>query len=161
MVENIWTAVIGSSLGRLLVITVVVAGLLILPWPARVEAIGVTSSTKNVLQIAILHWYDANLTTTFSVGNSPAGVAFDGANIWVVNEGDGSVTKIRANDGYNLGTFKTGTLPGFVAFDGANIWVTDQHDQTVTKLRASDGVIVFVYRFGSLLSSRRASRSSG
>jgi len=46
---------------------------------------GVTNSTKNPLQIAILHWHDANLTTTFPVGSIPLGMAFDGVNLWVVN----------------------------------------------------------------------------
>jgi hypothetical protein len=34
----------------------------------------------NLLQNAILRWYDANLTTQFTVGNGPNVGAFDGAN---------------------------------------------------------------------------------
>jgi hypothetical protein len=30
--------------------------------------IGVVTSTKSLLQIALLHWYGANVTTTFSAG---------------------------------------------------------------------------------------------
>jgi hypothetical protein len=37
--------------------------------------IGVTSSTQNPLQIALLQWYDANLTTRFTTGFNPYGVA--------------------------------------------------------------------------------------
>jgi len=48
---------------------------------------GVTSSTQNPLQIALLHWYNANLTTTFTVGGYANAVAFDGANIWVTSQG--------------------------------------------------------------------------
>ena len=51
---------------------------------------GVTNSTKNPAQIATLHWYEANVTTSFQVGTvpnqfgtAPTSVAFDGANIWV------------------------------------------------------------------------------
>ena len=33
----------------------------------------------NPLKIALLKWYPANLTTSFKVGKSPLGVAFDGA----------------------------------------------------------------------------------
>src|ERR1700732_1797232 len=44
---------------------------------------GVVTSTRNPLQIAILHWYSANQTTAFGVGTNPQGMAFDGANIWV------------------------------------------------------------------------------
>jgi len=62
------------------------------PPPARSS--DVTSSTQSPLQIAILHWYDANLTTSFSVGSAPTGVAFDGANIWVANFSSNSVSKL-------------------------------------------------------------------
>ncbi len=53
-------------------------------------------------------------------------MAFDGANIWTANFGDGTVTKLRANDGEVLGTFKAGAAPYGVTFDGANIWVSNQ-----------------------------------
>ena len=53
---------------------------------------GVTDSTKNPAQIAILRWYPANLTTSFPVGRSASGVTFDGANLWVTN--GGSVSKL-------------------------------------------------------------------
>jgi hypothetical protein len=68
------------------------------------------------------------------VGAQPSGVAFDGANIWVVNS-NGTVTKLRASDGTNLGTFNVGASPGGgVAFDGANIRVTNLGGNSVTKL---------------------------
>src|SRR5712671_7240804 len=53
------------------------------PAPAQIRPIGVVTSTKNPLQIALLHWYNANTTTQFTAGSAPYGVAFDGANIWV------------------------------------------------------------------------------
>ena len=56
--------------------------------------VGVTNSTQNPLQIALLHWYNTNLTTTFDVGTVPYGVAFDGANIWVANSNSGTVSKL-------------------------------------------------------------------
>jgi hypothetical protein len=74
---------------------------------------GVTTSTQNPLQIAILHWYSANQTTAFKVA-APGGVAFDGANMWMSNYENGSggtVTKLRASDGAELGTFKVGNGP--------------------------------------------------
>ena len=71
---------------------------------------------------------------TFTVGMGPFGMAFDGANIWVSNEFDNSVTKLRANDGTVLGTFAVGVDPRCVAFDGANVWVTNNVDNTVSKL---------------------------
>jgi hypothetical protein len=109
---------------------------------------GVTNSTKNRQQIAILHWYEANLTTRFS-GFQPNGVLFDGANIWVARyvQGGGLV-KMRASDGAVLGTFGlsfSGVLPsdnGHMAFDGANIWVTFRRATLLQKVRASDGAIL-------------------
>ena len=54
---------------------------------------GVNRSGKNPLQIALLHWYNANLTTTIPVGPNPQGAAFDGANIWVANYASSSLSK--------------------------------------------------------------------
>jgi DNA-binding beta-propeller fold protein YncE len=41
---------------------------------------------------------DGVVLGTFPVGNAPAGIAFDGANIWVANLSN-SVTKLRASEG--------------------------------------------------------------
>jgi hypothetical protein len=65
----------------------------------------------NPLKVALLKWYKGNLTTSFTVGQQPYGVAFDGANIWTANSGDGTVSKLRASDGTLLGTFKVGNTP--------------------------------------------------
>src|SRR5690348_9463936 len=65
----------------------------------------------NPLKIALLKWYAINTTTSFKVRHNPYAVAFDGANVWVSNNGDSSVTKLRANDGANLGTFTVGGAP--------------------------------------------------
>jgi len=55
---------------------------------------------------------------------------FDGANIWVANNGIGYVTKIRASDGYRLDDFRVDTGPAPLTFDGANIWVANSGDNT-------------------------------
>src|SRR5438105_9036957 len=73
---------------------------------------------------------DRPIIQTFPVGEWPTGLAFDGANIWVVNDVGGSVTKLRASDGAVLGTFSVGTYPGKAAFDGTNIWVINSGDNT-------------------------------
>ena len=70
---------------------------------------------------------------TYSVGNQPWGIAFDGTNMWVGNSGDGTVTKILASNGTILGTFNVGRAPWAVAFDGANIWVANHADGTLSK----------------------------
>jgi len=45
------------------------------------------------------------------LGNVSYFVAFDGANIWVTNEGSNNVTKLQASVGANLGTFPVGGAP--------------------------------------------------
>lgn len=93
----------------------------------------------NPLQVATLRWYEATETGTFAVGDAPVGVAFDGAHIWVANNSDNTVTKLRASDGAEVGTFPVGFGPTGVVFDGAHIWVTNFGANTVTRLRARDG----------------------
>ncbi|MBV8279269.1 MAG: hypothetical protein JO170_28955 [Verrucomicrobia bacterium] len=71
---------------------------------------------------------------TFAVGAGPAGIAFDGTNIWVTNSVGNSVTKLRASDGAALGTFAVGSSPLGISFDGANVWVAIHGDGAVSKL---------------------------
>jgi hypothetical protein len=91
--------------------------------------------------IALLRWYPAITSVQFSVSGQANGLAFDGANIWVVVSGNNPVvTKLRASDGANLGNFPVSSGGSeSAAFDGANIWVTGGGSGTVNKLRASDG----------------------
>jgi DNA-binding beta-propeller fold protein YncE len=62
------------------------------------------------------------------------GTVYDGTNIWVANERDNTLTKLRASDGANLGTFATGITPHWLAFDGAHVWVTNNGGNTVSRL---------------------------
>src|ERR1700693_4629876 len=127
----------------------VVLSVFALSVPTLAQQNGVVDSTKNPLQVAILHWYEANVTTQFPVGSGPVAVAFDGASIWVANINGSNVTKLRASDGADLGTFTVGTGPTALAFDGANIWVVNSDGNTVTKLRASDGTTLGTFAVGS------------
>jgi len=105
----------------------------------------------NPKQVALLRWYPAiATTTTLSVGTNPAGVAFDGANIWVVNHGSSNVNVLRANDGYKVMTSTVGEGPDNLAFDGVNMWVTNRNDDTLSVLRASDGYHVMTPTVGGL-----------
>jgi DNA-binding beta-propeller fold protein YncE len=102
---------------------------------------GVTNSTKNPKQIAILHWYPANLTTLFSNVTSAVDVFSDGTNIWTTTTD--RVFKVRPSDGTVLGSF--GPLsagPGAMAFDGANVWISAIGAGLLDKVRASDGAIL-------------------
>src|SRR5215470_2526185 len=111
---------------------------------------GVVDSTQNPNQLGLLHWYQANQTTSFTTSTTPIAFAFDGANMWVVNFGANTVSKLRASDGVVLGTFSVpGIFPAGVAFDGINIWVANSDSNFVTKLRASDGANLGSFTVGA------------
>ncbi len=123
------------------------------------------AAQANPNQIALLRWYDANQILAggagggnrFAVGSFPDGIAFDGANIWVANKNDSTVSKLKANDGSVVGTYAAGqAYPTNIAFDGANMWLSGGSSNgppctvpgglaVVTKLRASDGSFVGCY----------------
>ena len=79
------------------------------------------------------------------MGFQPLGIAFDGADLWIANRGDSTVSKLRASDGLLLGTFKAPGNPYGVAFDGVHIWVTGA--PYVSELQASDGSQVGLFDF--------------
>ncbi len=97
--------------------------------------------------VAILRWYPINQTPAeFSVGQQPAGAAFDGANMWIANSQSGNVTKLRAGDGAAMGTFVVGGAPSWMIFDGANMWVNN--GSSLVKLRAGDGQPLGAFNVG-------------
>jgi streptogramin lyase len=83
----------------------------------------------------------------FTVGNNPSAIAIDSVgNVWVVNQGDGTVTELLytpppAGPSWAVnpsGPFKVGASPSGIAIDGAgNVWVTNQGDGTITELNSS------------------------
>ncbi|MEJ2598547.1 MAG: YncE family protein [Anaerolineales bacterium] len=104
----------------------------------------------NPKQIALLRWYPSIRTSiSFTVGTSPSGIAFDGANMWVTNYGDGTVSVLRASDGANVMTPNVGAYPWGIAYDGVNMWVANGGAATVSVLRASDGTPVMTPNVGN------------
>jgi len=100
----------------------------------------------NPFQVALLKWFPAYQTgLAYAVGNAPTAIAFDGANLWVANYLDNTVTKLMALTGAVVGTYPVGSRPYGLAFDGANIWVTNSFGNSVTKLLASTGALVGTY----------------
>src|SRR5438105_14645799 len=71
---------------------------------------------------------------TFPVGSFPIHLAFDGANIWVTNYDDDTVTKVRESDGALLGTFPVSGGPYSITFEDAYIWVGSVNHNTLNKL---------------------------
>ncbi len=103
-------------------------------------------------QIALLKWYTAISTSqeiSFPVGAEPNGIAFDGANMWVTNGSDGTVSVLRASDGALVNTVPVGDCPTDIAFDGVNMWVTNWGNG-VNVLRASDGFHVMTLTVGAV-----------
>ncbi len=87
---------------------------------------------------------------TFSVGQGPRGLAFDGTNIWVTNSGSNTVTELNASTGTTVGTYPVGTYPWGIAFDGTNIWVANAFNNNVTELSASTGSTIATYSVGTI-----------
>jgi DNA-binding beta-propeller fold protein YncE len=112
---------------------------------------GVDNLTQNPLQIATLHWYDANRTANFGTAKGPRGIAFDGCSMWIVNKTAGTITKRQASDGTNLGAFTLLGTPESAAFDGSHIWVTDSSSggKRLFKLCASDGSLLTTVTVGN------------
>ena len=89
----------------------------------------------------------------FRVGQYPAGMAFDGENIWITHQNCNGcppkLTKLRAVDGVILGQFAVPSFTQNAVFDGTYVWVTDwqQGSHTVTRLRL-DGTVEGTYEAG-------------
>jgi DNA-binding beta-propeller fold protein YncE len=89
----------------------------------------------------------------FRVGEYPAGMAFDGENIWVTHQSSNgaapAVTKLRAADGSIVGQFRVPSFTQNAVFDGTYVWVTDWQymSHTVTRLRL-DGTVEGTYEAG-------------
>jgi DNA-binding beta-propeller fold protein YncE len=77
---------------------------------------------------------------TVFVGHAPELPVFDGANIWVPNIADSSVTVVRVRDGLPLATLTDNGLSGPVqaAFDGQFILVTNINGSSVSLWKAAD-----------------------
>ena len=107
-----------------------------------------TSTARTPQQIALLKWGVNSVNNTYTAGNNPNAVCFDGASIWVTNAGSDNVTKLNAITGAVIGTYAVGNNPNAVCFDGANIWVVNYFTQNVTKLNAGTGAVIGTYAVG-------------
>jgi hypothetical protein len=73
---------------------------------------------------ALGQWWRNNLQLTYPVGNAPQGVASDGADLWIANNGSGTVSRIRASDGAPLGTWTGATGASSVLIAHGLVFVT-------------------------------------
>ncbi|HEX8817706.1 MAG TPA: hypothetical protein VF753_19605 [Terriglobales bacterium] len=135
-----------ASTGRFAHLLVLTLGIVLCTPLVVVSAFAqVVNSEKNPLQVALLHWYAANVATTFPIGGGGP-MAFDGTYMWVCNSGGSSLSKVRVNDG----TTATISLPGasgYIAYDGANMWVTS--GSGLVEVQASTGTVLGTFPVGS------------
>jgi hypothetical protein len=104
---------------------------------------------------------DGTNSVTYAVSGQPAGICFDGSNIWVANWQDRSVTEIRASDGANLGTYTVGTQPSYICYDGTNIWVTNNLSNSVTKLMPQAGTTKAITSTASGIGMAKSTSTQG
>jgi len=77
--------------------------------------------------------------TTVTTGFiQPAGILYDGSNMWVT---DGTLKKLDLNAAI-LQTVTVGDSPFLPAFDGTNIWVPNIGSNSVSVVRASTGTVL-------------------
>jgi hypothetical protein len=75
---------------------------------------------------------------TSALGDSPAGVAFDGSKIWTANTDSVSIVTPGT---WSVTPAATGAVsPADILFDGANIWISDGSNNTLKKLDANGTV---------------------
>jgi hypothetical protein len=101
---------------------------------------------RNLQLLGSLRW--DLLKQRYPVGDGPSDMAFDGANLWVLNASALSMSKVRASDGQVLGTFALAAAPRAIAFDGTNVWVAIPPGN-VMKYRASDGAFQGAFATGN------------
>ncbi len=99
---------------------------------------------------ATIPWTVTTVTTGF---DTPLGILYDGANIWVTNT-TGALLKVDST-GAVLQTVPVGSGASFPAFDGANIWVPNYQANSVSVVRASSGAVLQTL-IGNGLSNPRA-----
>ena len=73
-------------------------------------------------------------------GPSPCGLAWDGKQLWVADDGTDTIYQLNPTDGSIISSFKTpGDQPRGLAFDGTHLWYADNGTQKLQKLQLADG----------------------
>lgn len=107
----------------------------------RVFVTGATSPGR-------LYMIDQNTmlsTVANTLGNSPLGIAFDGAQIWTANNGGNSISIITPSSPSFIVSNRAGfNAPAGILYDGANIWVANSGSGTLVKLDATGAIITTV-----------------
>jgi hypothetical protein len=74
--------------------------------------------------------YDCKVLDTYVLPGTGAGMAYDGAHMWIAIRDSDVVVKMRISDGVILNQYTVSPNPQYIAFDGYLIWVTSLTDVT-------------------------------
>ena len=85
---------------------------------------------------------NSGAATSFNSFVEPAGIIYDGTNIWVTDQVDEVLVKIDKTAGTVLLTVNVEASPKDPIFDGANIWVPNFGSNSVTVVKASTGAVL-------------------
>jgi hypothetical protein len=116
------------------------------------ERLWIANSSGSISIVDVSGAIAATVITGFV---SPRGIVFDGANMWVGDEGDDTLKKLDF-DGSIIQTVSTGIDPGYPVFDGSNIWVPNVTSSNITVIRASSGAVLATLVFNGLSSPFQA-----
>ena len=116
--------------------------------PAGIAFDGVRAYTANLGgSVSIVTPADPEAVTENALGfQSPIGALWDGANIWISDQGSvgqpGKLLKLNGPNVLQTVTLGVGTSPKFPVLDGSNIWVPNAGNNTVSVVRVSNGAIL-------------------
>ena len=100
--------------------------------------VGGVASVSIVTVGTSIPWTVTTVTAGFS---GPAGVVFDGGNVWLADNVAGTLLRLNST-GAVLQTVTVGSSPLFPGFDGANLWVPNNYSASVSVVRASTGAVL-------------------
>jgi len=105
--------------------------------------------SPNTKQLALKRSYlRMNSSANFALGSSPSGIAFDGANLWVVSKNSHDLNILRANNGEEViptvDISANCSGPNALAYDGKNMWVACRDSDEVVGLDGIDGSLAQV-----------------
>ena len=81
--------------------------------------------------------------------NPVLGIASNGTDVWVANDGANTVTELDAATGTAVQTVGVGRGPDGVSINGTHVWVSNWEGSTVTELNAVTGAVPQTIGVGS------------
>lgn len=102
-------------------------------------------TANGLASVSIVTLNPLSVSTVTAGFTQPAGILYDGANMWVTDVGGvsppGKLFKLSSS-GAIIQTVDVGIFPQFPVFDGTNIWVPNLNSNDLTVVRASTGVVL-------------------